>query len=138
MIKFNFRITGLCEHKIRSNSFINNISLPGYTFGCDETKSTHDGTSFYINDKFSYVKRNDLNISLDNNLESTFIEVNLPIKRNFIRGCIYKHPNMPIVDFNSKYLTPLLEKLNREEKFCFLIGEFNINLMKINSESDNS
>ena len=44
---------------------------------------------------------------------------------------------MPIVDFNSKYLTPLLEKLNREDKFCFLMGDFNINLMKSNSESDN-
>ena len=45
---------------------------------------------------------------------------------------------MPTADFNSKYLTPLLEKLNREDKFCFLMGDFNINLMKINSESDNS
>ena len=81
MIKFNFAITGLCEHKIRSNYFFNNISLPSYTFCYDETKSTHGGTGFYINDKLSYVKRNHLNISLDNNLESTFIEVNLPKKR---------------------------------------------------------
>ena len=81
MIKVNFPIIGLYEHKIGSNSFINNISLPGYTFCYDETKSTHGGTGFYINDKFSYAKRNDLNISLDNNLESTFIEVNLPKKR---------------------------------------------------------
>ena len=44
---------------------------------------------------------------------------------------------MPIVDLNLKYLTLLLEKLNREHKFCFLMGDFNINLMKINSESDN-
>ena len=45
---------------------------------------------------------------------------------------------MPIADFNSKYLTPLLEKLNREDKFCFLMGDFNINLTKINIESNNS
>ena len=44
---------------------------------------------------------------------------------------------MPIADFSSKYLTTLLEKLNREDKFCFLMGDFNINLMKISSESDN-
>ena len=81
MMEFNFPIIGLCEHKIRSNSFINKISLPGYTFCYDETKGTHGGTGFYINDKFSYVKRNELNISLDNNIESTFIEVNLPKKR---------------------------------------------------------
>ena len=81
MMKFNFPIIGLCERKIRSNSFINNIFLPSYTFCYNETKSTHGGTGFCINDTFSYVKRNDLNISLDNNLESTFIEVNLPKKR---------------------------------------------------------
>ena len=45
---------------------------------------------------------------------------------------------MAIADFNSKYVTPLLEKLNGEGKFCFLMGDFDINLMKINSESDNS
>ena len=78
MMKFNFPIIRLSEHKIKSNSFIDNISLPGYTFCYDETKSTHVSTGFYINDIFSYLKRNDLNISLDNNLESTFIEVNLP------------------------------------------------------------
>ena len=118
MIKFNFPIIGLTEHKIGSNFFINSISLPVHTFCYNETKSTHAGSGFYINDKFSYIKRNDLNTSLDNNLESTFIEVNLP-KKNFICGCIYKHPNIPIVDFKSKYLTQLLEKLNREDKFCF-------------------
>ena len=80
-MKFNFPIIGLSEHKIRSNSFINNISLSGCTFCYDETKSTYGGTGFYINDKFSYIKWNDLNISLDNNLESTFVEVNLPKKR---------------------------------------------------------
>ena len=83
MAKFNFAIVELCEHKIRSNSFINNISLPGYTFCYDETKSTHGGTGFYINYKFSNVKRNDLSISLYNNPESTVIEVNLPKKKEF-------------------------------------------------------
>ena len=59
------------------------------------------------------------------------------LKKNFICGYISNHSNMPIADLNSKHLTPLLEKLNREDKFCFLIGDFNINLMKINSESEN-
>ena len=72
-----------------------------------------------MNEKFSYVKWNDLNISLDNNLESTFIEVNLPKKKNFICGCIYKHPKIPTADFNSKYLTLHLKKLNRRQIFFF-------------------
>ena len=43
---------------------------------------------------------------------------------------------MPATDFNTNYLTPLLEKLNREDKFV-LIGDFYINLMKIYSENGN-
>ena len=56
----------------------------------------------------------------------------------FICECIYQLPNMLIADFNSKYLTPLFENLNREEKFRFLMGDFNMNLMRSISEYDNS
>ena len=50
MMKFNFPIIGLSEHKIRSNSFINNISQPRHTFCYDETKNTDSGTGLYIDD----------------------------------------------------------------------------------------
>ena len=52
-MKINFPIIAFCEHKIKSNSFINKFSLPDYTFCYDETKSAGGGTGFYINDKFS-------------------------------------------------------------------------------------
>ena len=77
LMELNFPIIGLSEHKIELNTPINNISLPGYAFCFDETKSTHGGTGFFINEKYSYTKRSDLNILLDKNLESTFIEINL-------------------------------------------------------------
>ena len=38
--------------------------------------------------------------------------------------------------FNSKYLLLLVEKLNRECRYCSLMGDFNIHLMKVNSEYD--
>ena len=49
----------------------------GYAFCFDQTKSTHGGTGFSINGKYSYTKRSDLNIILDKNLQSTLIEINL-------------------------------------------------------------
>ena len=45
---------------------------------------------------------------------------------------------MSIADFNLTYLTPLLEKLNKEDKLCFLMGDFNIDLMKMDSKFGNS
>ena len=38
---------------------------------------------------------------------------------------------MSIVRFNSKYLIPLLENINREDKFCFLMVDFNSMLQSI-------
>ena len=45
---------------------------------------------------------------------------------------------MSIADFNSTHLIPLLEKLNKEDKLCFLMGDFNIDLMQMDSKLDNS
>ena len=82
------------EHKIGLHTPINNMSLPSYGFCFDEAKSTHGGTVFFINKKYSYAKRSDLNILLDKNLELTFIEVNLSEEKNFLYGCIYKHSHI--------------------------------------------
>ena len=79
-MKLNFSIISLSEHKIGLNTPNNNISLPSYTFFFDETKSTHGGTDFFINEKYSYTKQSELNNILDPNLELTFIETNLPQK----------------------------------------------------------
>ena len=52
-------------------------------------------------------------------LESTFVEIVNPGKKNVIAGCIYKHPSMEIEDFNDNYITHLLDKLMSEDKKCF-------------------
>ena len=58
----------------------------------------------------------------------------MPKKTNIIVGCIYRHPDNNIDDFNSNYLTPILHKLSKESsKNFFLLGDFNIDLLKFNS-----
>ena len=46
-------MAGLSEPKIGLNTPINNISLPGHAFCFDETKSTHGGRGFFINEKYT-------------------------------------------------------------------------------------
>ena len=41
-------------------------------------------------------------------------------------GCIYKHPNLPITEFNECYLQPLLDKLSLENKDVIVMGDFNV------------
>ena len=58
-------------------------------------------------------------------LESTFIQICNSKKINVITGSTYKHPNMNINEFNDE----LLDKLSKENKTVFLLGDFNIKLL---------
>ena len=46
-------------------------------------------------------------------------------------GCNYKHPHISKANFNTAYLSLLLEKLGKKDKLCVLMGNFNINLMNL-------
>ena len=54
------------------------------------------------------------------------------MKTNITNGCIYKHPNMNINEFNDDYLNELPDKLSKENKTMFVLGDFNINLLNYN------
>ena len=96
------------------------------------TESSAGGTLLYIANHLSYKSRNDLNIYKKSELESTFIEVINPQKSNIIIGSIYRHPSMDLDDFNKNFLNKLLEKVSKEQKSVYLLGDFNVNLLNYN------
>ena len=51
-------------------------------------------------------------------------------------GGIYRHPCMQHSEFNDEYLKPLSEKLISENKEVVLIGDFNIDLLKGDSNKN--
>ena len=65
-----------------------------------------------------------------NYLESTFRETTNPSKTNIILGCIYRHPTMDRNEFSYYHLNPLIVKLTKEQKTVFLLGDFNVDLLK--------
>ena len=91
------------------------------------------GNLLYNANHLSYKCCNDLNIYKKNELESTFIETVNP-KKNIV-GVIYRHPSMDVTDFNSNYLNKLLEKISKEQKSVFLLGDFNVNLLNYNEHN---
>ena len=42
---------------------------------------------------------------------------------------------MDVTDFNSNYLNKLLEKISKEQKSVFLLGDFNVNLLNYNEHN---
>ena len=50
-------------------------------------------------------------------------------------GCIYKYPNLPVTEFNECYLQPLLDKLSLEKKDVIWMGDFNVDLLHYETQS---
>ena len=135
----NFEIIGITETRIKkSQPLLTNISLPNYNIEQTPTESTKGGALLYIKSCLNYKLRPYLQIYKSKELESIFIEIIHPNKKNMIIGCLYRHPSMNPTEFNEDYLTKLSEKLIKENKDILLMGDFNFDLLKSESNKDTS
>ena len=128
----NFDIIAISDTRIlKTSNIVKNINIPNFSYKCTLSESKTQESLLYFADHLAYQKRNDLNIYVMNYLESTFIEIINPRKINIIAvGCIYRYPTMIFNEFNCYYLNLLLEKLAKEQKPFFLLGDFNVDLLK--------
>ena len=139
--KFNqrFDCLGITESRIRKNKLpINNIELKGYNIEQTETESKCGGTLLYIKEGINYQIRPDLQIYKSKELESVFIEILNENSKNIIIGCIYKHPNMEVSDFNEFHLEKILKITSKENKKVVLMGDFNIDILKYDIDTNAS
>ena len=129
--KINFDVIAISESRLnKDNISSHNINLQNYSIDYCPTESSAGGTVLYIKNTLSYVSRPNLQIYKPHLLESNFVEIINPKKTNIIIGCIYRHPSMDLEEFNECYLSILLEKLSKENKSVFLLGNFNVDLLK--------
>ena len=139
-LKFKFDVIGISETKIKKDVVPNyDINIKGYIPYSTPSLASKGGVMLYISDKHDSKPRKDLEriVSKDHVLESAFAEIVVPTKKNIILGCIYRHPSMEVNDFNEGYLSPLMEKLP-SAKHTFLLGDFNIDLMKSDEDENTS
>ena len=71
-------------------------------------------------------------------LESVFMEIIVPNQVNITIGCIYRHPSMDLNDFTDNYLNRLMTKMDGNKNNIFLLGDFNIDLMKNDIDANTS
>ena len=130
LLNADFHI-GITEHKILEDEpIVKNIDLPGYhTFHYQPTETLHGGTGFYVMDSLVFIERKEISFNSTGDLESCFIELVIPNKKNFIAGCIYHHPSssISVQHFYSDYIEPMLKKVSAENKLC----DFNIDLLEV-------
>ena len=76
--------------------------------------------------------RNDLTTNVNDVIESTFIEIITSAGKNIIIGVIYRPPNNKFDTFEIA-INDILNSVDKENKICYLIGDFNIDLLKSES-----
>ena len=87
---------------------IDNYHCPSST----PTEAHKGGVLIYVNKKYNFKPRSDLNIYCSKYLESVFIEVIDEKSKNDIIGVIYRHPSMDLNTFNDLHLRPLMQKID--------------------------
>ena len=88
---------------------------------------TGGGVSLLIKDNLYYKELQHFKYNTDI-LESVFVEIEM-IGKNIVIGCIYRPPNSNLSLFNDS-IGDILDNLNKQNKIVYLLGDFNIDLLK--------
>ena len=137
-LNFKFYIIGITETKtLKEINPIFDYNLKGYNAFHTATESHFGGTLLYVSDNLKAKQRKDIETKLykSKELESTFVEIINQGKRNIKASCIYRHSSMDLDNFNHNFLNYLMQSLVKEAKNVFLMGDFNVDLLKINHDN---
>ena len=136
-IDYKFKIIGLSETWLKDYNK-EQYNIHGYNSVHNvRTQQKGGGVALLVDKNIEYKLRTDICECLTDVAEIVFIEISKNVfqtSKNLIIGELYKPPNTNINQFNTK-LETLLTNLGNENAYCFLMGDFNINL--INSDRHN-
>ena len=111
-----------------------NVNLPEYNFIHCDTSARAGGVGFYIEDGLQYIPKN---VSLNlNNVEDMWIDNNNSGK-NLTVGVVYRHPiyRSEEIEKFSEALTNNLRQINLSTSNFFILGNFNLDLLKVDNNN---
>ena len=118
----------------KDTDFMKNVSLQNYknpyTTGSNTAKG---GVAIYVKETHETIERYDLN-TCNLEFETVWIEIKNQKSKNIIIGCIYRHPHKNNLEEFNLHMKHILYKLNEENKEVYISGDFNIDLLKYESE----
>lgn len=135
------------SHKISvigvTETWLNNenkelCNIDGYDFISKQRKAKDGGdVGVYVTEYLQYKVREDLSYYIEDIYESIFIELQQE-EKHIIIGVIYRPPNNNNKEFE-EYLDKTLTRITQENKSTYIMGDFNIDLLKIdkNKFTDN-
>ena len=128
-LNHKFSIISLCETWLRDSDDLNIIQIPNYNLiHKDRSIRRGGGVALYLSTNIAYRSRDELSLLLTS-AESLFIEIELDCGRNIICGSIYRPPDENQTLFDEE-LSHIMQIISREKKKAYLVGDYNINLLK--------
>lgn len=86
----------------------------------------------FVSNQFQFTSSRDLSY-FNVDIECIFVELRIPtLKHKVIVGVVYRPPHGSTARF-SDYLYDVLNKISLEGQYCYVMGDFNIDLCKTNS-----
>ena len=139
-LKYEFDVIGLTETWHTETSAFLPKTLKNYhdyefTLGL----SQNGGCGVYIKNNINFKSRADLSITFNHNneeFESTLIEILNQNSSNIIIGVVYRHPTGNDVNSFINYLKTTLKTTNKEKKKLIIMGDFNIDLLKVEDDQN--
>ena len=105
------------------------FNLDGYTFiNSDRIQSRGGGVGLLVSEMYDIKFRTDLFFS-SVNYESLFIEIVQQKQKNLLVGIIYRKLQSNLREFTEEF-DKCLEKMNRENKRIYIMGHFNVNIIR--------
>ncbi len=130
-IDCKFSVVGISETWL-SDSYTN-VDLDGYNFiqNCRHGRAG-EGVGLYLDNSMVFKMRDDLSLDGLEHVESLFVEICRNKGKGIIVGIIYRPPSQNVDDFIQAVNT-LTAKIAKEKKSCYLMGDFNLNLLNYQS-----
>ena len=127
-----FHVIGLCETRL-NDAISSMYRINGYECYFNNRNTRGGGLAIYLHSMYdgSYVP--DLTLQLPH-IETIFLHVTRPQK--FIVGMLYRPPNASLDDFLVS-LEYIMDAAIKYELKCYLLGDFNINLLSNNDHVNN-
>ena len=125
-LAYHFDVIGVTETRIKQDAFIDfNPSMPNYNFEFVHTPLAAGGVGMYTDRSLKYKI---LEKSSNESYQALWIEIQSPKNANIICGVIYRQHNSP--ERFLTYFEETIEKLSASGKPIYLMGDFNINLLR--------
>ena len=138
MLDFYPDIIGLSETKLttKTNSHYN-PDIPNYTFFQSQSSNCSGSVGVFVKNSFVVKVRSDLDLTAPGLFESIWLDIeNKYGKKKTTFGIFYRHPGFADIPFFQRKLDLSLEKLDREKNSYFLMGDFNINSLLYDDNSN--